>query len=67
MLGIKSGPGLEVVLKELNDSNTSIKSIEQEWSEALIISFEVLSCSAFKCILFGKKLFLRLLLIYLQN
>jgi len=33
MLGIKSGPGLEVVFKELSDSNTSIKSIEQEWSE----------------------------------
>lgn len=33
MLGIKSGPGLEVVLKELSDSNTSIKSIDKEWSE----------------------------------
>jgi hypothetical protein len=33
MLGIKSGPGLEVELKEPNESNTSIKSIEHEWSE----------------------------------
>lgn len=31
MLFIKFGPGVEVVLKELSDSNTSIKSMKQEW------------------------------------
>lgn len=30
MLGIKFGPGVEVVLKELSDLNTSIKSLKQE-------------------------------------
>lgn len=30
MLGSKSGPGLEVELKELSDLNTSIRSMEQE-------------------------------------
>jgi len=33
MLGIQSGPGLEFELKDPNESITSIKSIEHEWSE----------------------------------
>lgn len=31
ILGIKSGPGLELESKELRDSNTFIKSIETKW------------------------------------
>jgi hypothetical protein len=33
MSGINSGPRLELELKEPSDSNISIKSIKQEWSE----------------------------------